>query len=397
MQVGLSSSNDTVACASIRVAGAVLQAVLAGHHPCTQAESAAPDARTNCDSMPLQEQQLQVRQQQQQLDKHTLPGHSWLCDDSSLSLQQTSPVSTGITAGRTPSEDQHKLSGQTGHHALLPAAGALPTAPAGSAVAHGTSHKPVFDSAGDMDPADASGFLLKALVSVASGTSISSSCAPSNTVHGGASSASCSVDVRTAALLELSQLMLLLADGATQQDSNHHPAPQQPDSVSASCSQHMRTGEEQGLTSSAQTSSASSSYVLGLSWVQSVLQASMEALTKREPALRRWVMQGTLCQHLKGADATALRMQMTRHSAKLAGSHYTGTCMHACQTDVPCFAVSCLHLLPLVLTFNVFVMPCRAASQALAAALILQEGAASHRQHSPPQQLHQAALASTDT
>jgi hypothetical protein len=119
-------------------------------------------------------------------------------------------------------------------------------------------------------------------VSTSGSTSSDTSTSDSSGTH-----AAAVVGVRVSALLELQQLMLVLADAAaTAQRSQKPPAPctQQQGSNGSS----DRTGSSsKGNTAHGTTCSTGISVVLGPSWLQSVLGAAMDALSHADPSLRR--------------------------------------------------------------------------------------------------------------
>jgi hypothetical protein len=154
------------------------------------------------------------------------------------------------------------------------------------------------------------------------------------------------------ALSELAQLLLLLADAAAPAQVGHH---QQESSRHGSS-----TGGGQQQLGSSQQVGCSSSSVLGLAWVQDAVAAAMQGLTQSGGSLRR--SGGKCCMQEEGFSVPlAYLCTQTRHM-------------------LPTFAVFCVAV------------PCRAASQALAAALVLQQDTACQSQ---PQMLH-ADLAGVD-
>jgi hypothetical protein len=110
-----------------------------------------------------------------------------------------------------------------------------------------------------------------------------------------------SVDVRVSSLLELSQIMLLLADEATEQHSQH--AAQRSEELfeqhghsSVCCNQQGQSGQQaatsstdaavEGEEGTVSPSACCSSCVLGLTGLQDVVAASMEALAHTDATLR---------------------------------------------------------------------------------------------------------------
>jgi hypothetical protein len=112
-------------------------------------------------------------------------------------------------------------------------------------------------------------------------------------------SSAAAVGVRVSALLELQQLMLVMADAKATAASLHSQRLSGPGSQhqgrrsSSYCGDSSWQGVGNSLQGSCQPTSGSSSGVsllLGRSWLASVLGAAMEALIHADHSLRRWVV-----------------------------------------------------------------------------------------------------------
>jgi len=264
MQVGLASHNDAVVCASLRVVGAVLQALISHHHwPLLSSTTSISitDVDRTCLRQPgLQELQecppdnntLQHRQHQHQqhyqLQQHSHDGSTsdWLDGDDSLWLPRarSNVVLSAVTSNS--SSCQPATPAAAGY-----AASAWPAAVATAMPIH---------------PAAVAADMVAVL-----------------TAH---CRAAVSTDVQVAALSELQQVMLLLADALL-------PS-------AAELGQGLVPEDESRSSVAYSTSSSSSSKTCGnstgmgdelpdLAWVQEVAVASMEALAQEDPTLRRYV------------------------------------------------------------------------------------------------------------
>lgn len=277
-------------CAVIRVAGTVLQAILlqrqhtaSSTNTINSTASALPDQCTQQGqqqllALPAANQQMPGNQPDpsKQQGQQCSAAPDWLDEGSNLiGLQahaSTAAVAPAQVAAATPCTalEAALSSGSDGR---------------GTVVLGGVSAVGVLNATGAATAAD----LLAALTAHARGeASVSTSVSTSGTSS--ADSSAAAVGVRVSALLELQQLMLVLADAAaTAQRSQKPPAPctQQQGSNGSS----DRTGSSsKGNTVNGTTCSTGISVVLGPYWLQSVLGAAMEALSHADPSLRRWVL-----------------------------------------------------------------------------------------------------------
>jgi hypothetical protein len=288
LQVGLCSSNSAVVCATIRVAGALLQALLlhthltadtsaaqstSSHHKGTatiqqhveqlQSLNEQTHGHLNCaaaaEGKPVNQQQAQ-QQHQQHVQQGCSESADWLDDTQSSGSLLSDFLRGTLSAG--------------GLDAHLPAAAAHlasanPTADSSSAAENGNTSA--------MDAAMLANSMLSALLVCASSSSSS------------VSSSSICVDVPVGALLELQQFMLLLADTqtgaldahtATACDADVAGAPQGVShGIGAGCVQH------QGSNSTSRRIQHPA--LLGMGWLQEAVAACMQALTHEDATMRR--------------------------------------------------------------------------------------------------------------
>jgi hypothetical protein len=292
MQVGLCSSNNAVVCATIRVAGALLQALLLHKHLTVDAGSqkqiteSTPSRIKAAATTQQQVQQLQSRNGQ-------TPGHHQGC--AAAGQQGAKPADPLQPQQQQKQHDQQgsesvdwldnthssssllsgHLIGSTATGALtmqLPAAtvvtSALNTADSNRTVDNGTTAA--------LDAAVIAESLLSALLACASSSSV------------GSSSSAC-VDVRVGSLLELQQLMLLLADTQTgtlhAQDASTYIS-------QASCAHHEVPHGSAAVYEQHQGGNNASKHIhppalLGMGWLQEAVAVCMVALTHEDATLRR--------------------------------------------------------------------------------------------------------------
>jgi hypothetical protein len=248
-------------------------------------------------------QQLHIAGPRLQLPPVGADDMGWLEGGGSSMQQQQhrgSWSSDPMLASADPLLQQH-----AGVLAQSAALHAVPSAPAASLAlwASDVSTGWLADCAvpGDVNPALFAACLLAALTALARDTGTSSGSRSSSMSGAQAAGSGPSVDVRVSSLLELSQVILLLADEATQQGSQHAAQPsgepcEQHGHSSLSSQQQGHSGQ-QAVTSSTgaagagggtvSPSACGSSCQLGLSWLQDVASASMEALAHADATLRR--------------------------------------------------------------------------------------------------------------
>ena len=288
VQVGLSSINPSVVCAAIRVAGAVLQALLMQQHHTAN----SPNSRAGT------QQDHQIQQEYVALPPINIQLSNAL---SGLSQQPGMIVQTGQQQCRTEPDWLDGGSSLVGLQARASAAAVV--VPAAAAAPHtlleavlnsgitdsGTAVSGVVGAVGVLSAPDAAtaADLMATLTAHARGEgSVSTSGSTSNTSSSDSSASSAAVGVRVSALLELQQLMLMLADT----DTAPTAAAQHSQELSGPCTQRQGSISSNDRRGRGNNSSTGVSFMLGPSWLQSVLGAAMEALSHADPSLRRWVL-----------------------------------------------------------------------------------------------------------